>query len=149
MRYGDSWAGAVIALVGVVAIVAAWPHELWSEFGPGPAFVPAVLGTALAVMGAVVAIAPLRARAAQQASTSEFRKPLVVMGVFAAYLALLNIVGFAVATALFLFTVLHWVESRGVWQSAAIAVSVTLALHLLFAVALGTSLPSGVFAWKS
>jgi putative tricarboxylic transport membrane protein len=149
MRYGDSCASALIALVGIVALSAAWPLEFWTDFGPGPGFLPAALGAALAVMGTVVALAPLRTREAPRPSASSFRKPLIVTGLMAAYLVLLNVLGFVAATALFLFTVLRWVESRGVWQSAALALFITLALHLLFGVALDTALPAGVFAWKS
>jgi hypothetical protein len=148
MRYGDAYAGALIALVGIVALVAAWPLEFWSDFGPGPGFLPAALGAALAVTGPVVALASLRAREASRASASSFRKPLVVTGVMAAYLALLNVLGFVFGTALFLFTLMRWVESRGTGQAAVLAVCIAAGLYFLFAVLLETPLPSGALSWK-
>ena len=148
MRYGDCWAGALIALVGIAALVGAWPLDFWSDFGPGPGFLPAALGAALAIMGPAVAVASLRAREAARASTSSLRKPLVVTSVLAAYLALFNVLGFVVATALFLFTLLRWVESRGAGLAAALAVCITLGLYLLFVVVLETPLPIGALPWK-
>jgi hypothetical protein len=148
MRYGDAYAGALIALVGIVAVATAWPLEFWSDFGPGPGFLPAALGVALAIMGPAVALASFRARDASRTSASSLRKPLVVTGVMAAYLVLLDVVGFVAATALFLFTLFRWVESRGTGQAAALAVCITLGLYLLFVVVLETPLPSGALAWK-
>jgi putative tricarboxylic transport membrane protein len=148
MRHGDAYAGALIALVGVIALVGAWPLELWSDFGPGPGFLPAALGAALAIMGPAVALASLRTRETSRPSVSSLRKPLVVTGVMAAYLALLNVLGFVVATALFLFTLMRWVEARGTGQAAVLAVCIAVGLHLLFAVVLETPLPSGSLPWK-
>ena len=148
MRYGDCWAGALIALIGIIALVAAWPLDSWSDFGPGLGFLPAALGAALAIMGPAVALASLRAREGSRGSASSFRKPLVVIGVMAAYLALLNVLGFVVATVLFLFTLLRWVESRGLFQAAVLAVSIAVGLHFLFAILLETPLPSGALPWK-
>jgi putative tricarboxylic transport membrane protein len=148
MRYGDCWAGAVIALVGIVALAAAWRLEFWSDFGPGPGFLPAALGAALAVMGPAVALASLTARRPSRPPSSSLRKPLIVTGMMAAYLVLLNVLGFLVATSVFLFALLRWVESRGSGQAAVLAVCIAAGLYFLFAVLLETPLPSGGLPWK-
>ena len=148
MRYGDCWAGALIALVGIIALVAGWPLDFWSDFGPGPGFLPAALGAALAIMGPAVALASLRAREASRGSTSSFRKPLVVIGVMAAYLALLNVLGFVVATALFLFTLCAGSNRAGPARRLRSRCASPLGLYLLFAVVLETPLPSGALPWK-
>ena len=149
MRYADCWAGALIAVVGIVAIAAAWRLTLWSDFGPGAGFLPVLLGAGLVGMGAAVAIAPLHKRSAVPEPAGRFRKPLLVSAVMAVYLALLNVLGFPVATALFLFTLIHWVESRGAWQALALAVFITIGLHAVFTVFLKTSLPVGILPWIS
>jgi putative tricarboxylic transport membrane protein len=149
MKYADCWAGGLIGVIGIVAICAAWPLQLVSDFGPGPGFVPVLLGIGLIVMGAGVAIAAWRGRDNPKKSYGSFRKPLLVAAVMAGYLALLNVLGFPVATALFLFTLIHWVESRSVSQALALAVFITLGLHIVFVAVLKTSLPVGILPWIS
>jgi hypothetical protein len=148
MKYGDCWAGALVAAIGAVAVYLAWPLEFWSEFGPGPGFFPMLLGAALIAMGAMVSIAvPLQRT--PRAAAGPLRKPLVIAAIMAVYLALLEPVGFPLATAAFLFTVIHYVEARGVWLALAVAVGITAALHVVFSMLLQTPLPSGMLAWRS
>ena len=148
MKPGDRWAGGFVALVGLIAIYAAWPLDFWSEYGPGPGFFPLVLGSALVVMGGAVAVSGWMRR--ENASfDGQLRKPLLVAGILAGYLAVLDFLGFAIATVLFLFTLIHWVESRKAWLALTLAVSITLGLHLVFDTLLKTALPLGILKWIS
>lgn len=148
MKYADCWASALVAAIGAVAIHLAWPLEFWSEFGPGPGFFPMLLGAGLIAMAAAVCLAvPLRH--APRLTMGPVRKPLVVAAIMAVYLALLEPVGFPLATAAFLFTVIHWVEARGAWLALALAVGITTTLHIVFNTLLQTPLPSGMLAWTS
>jgi hypothetical protein len=146
MKYGDCWAGALVAAIGAVAAYLSWPLELWSEFGPGPGFFPILLGTGLIAMGAAVGLAVPLQRTPKPPTTA-LRKPIVIAGIMAVYLALLEPLGFPLATTAFLFTVIHWVEARSAWLSLALAAGVTAALHLVFGTLLQTPLPSGMLAW--
>jgi len=149
MRYGDCWAGSLVAVIGAISVAAAWPLERWSDFGPGPGFFPLLLGTGLILTGTVVGITGWLGRKSARPSNGSFRKPLLVAGVMAGYLVLLEIVGFALATGLFLFALLYWIESRSAWQALLLAIFVTLGVHLVFVTFLKTSLPPGIFNWIS
>lgn len=149
MRFGDCWVGGALAVIGAISISAALPLEFWSEYGPGPGFFPLVLGTGLVLMGITIGVVGWLGRQAASASASDFRKPLLVAGIMSGYLVLLQIAGFAVATGLFLFTLLHWVESRHAWYALVLAIGITLAIHIVFVTLLKTSLPSGIFNWIS
>jgi hypothetical protein len=149
MKPGDCWAGGLVALVGIIAIRAAWAHEFWSDFGPGPGFFPVVLGGGLIAMGAAVAAGGWLSRTGAAASDGQYRKPLLVAGAMGVYLAVLDFLGFAVATALFLFALTHWVESRKAWLALVLAVSLTAGLHLLFDTLLKVALPAGILKWIS
>ena len=149
MKPGDSWAGGFVALVGLIAVHAAWPLAFWSEYGPGPGFFPLVLGFGLAGMGAAVAVGGWMRRAEAASFDGQLRKPLVVVGAVAAYLAVLDVLGFVIATVLFLFTLIRWVESRKAWLALTLAVSITLGLHLVFDTLLKTALPLGLLKWIS
>jgi putative tricarboxylic transport membrane protein len=149
MKYGDCWAGGLVAVLGIIAIRAAWPLEFWSEFGPGPGFFPILLGSALILMGSMVGVDGWRRDRGQAGSSGSLRKPLVVAAIMAGYLAVLNPLGFVVATVAFLFTVIHWVESRGRWLALGLAVFITLGLHLVFGFLLKIDLPPGILKWIS
>jgi len=149
MKYGDCWAGGLVAVIGMIAIHAAWPLAFWSEVGPGPGFFPLALGAGLILMGAMVGAGGWMGRKGAAGFDGHVRKPLVVAGVMAGYLAVLDFLGFAVATVLFLFILIRWVESRNAWLALALAVFVTLGLHLVFDTLLKTALPLGILKWIS
>jgi len=149
MKPGDGWAGGFVALIGFIAIYAAWPLDFWSDYGPGAGFFPLALGSGLVLMGAAVAVSAWLRREGASRFDGQLRKPLVVAGALAAYLAVLDFLGFAIATALFLFTLIHWVESRKAWLALTLAVSITLGLHLVFDTLLKTALPLGILKWIS
>jgi len=150
MRAGDIWAGGAIAAVGAVSVAVVLPLEFWSEYGPGPAFFPLVLAAVLVVIGGFIAFAGWFDRAGATAAAANYRKPGLVIIVTAAYMALLHVIGFGLATALFLFSLFYWVESRPLGRSLALAVGVTVAVHLIFVSFLKTSLPAGMMAsWIS
>jgi putative tricarboxylic transport membrane protein len=149
MKPGDGWAGGFVALVGLIAIYAAWPLDFWLEYGPGPGFFPLVLGSGLVLMGGAVAVSAWTRREGAARYDGDLRKPLLVAGALASYLAVLDFLGFAIATVLFLFTLIHWVESRKAWLALTLAVSITLGLHLVFDTLLKTALPLGILKWIS
>lgn len=149
MKSGDCCAGGLVAVIGIVAIYAAWPLDFWSEYGPGPGFFPLVLGSGLILMGSVVGVGGWLGLKGASGSDASFRKPLLVAGMMAGYLAVLDFLGFAVATALFLFALIHWVESRNRWQALALAIFITLGLHVVFDTLLKTALPLGILKWIS
>jgi hypothetical protein len=100
-------------------------------------------------MGGMVVIAALRSNTLLAQPFAEFRKPLLVSAVFAIYLVLFPVLGFALATALFLFALLRGVESRGLWQALVLSILITAGLHELFGKLLKASLPLGVLGWMS
>jgi putative tricarboxylic transport membrane protein len=149
VKYGDCWAGAVIAVIGAIAVAAARQLEMWSDFGPGPGFFPVVLGSVLVLMGGWVSIAGWLHHGVSAATSPTFRKPFKIAAAMAAYIAVMQVIGFTVATALFLFILLRWIESRPAWQAVALAVCVTAGVHLVFVTFLKSSSPVGIVQWTS
>ena len=147
MKYGDVWAGVLVAALGAVAASVAWPLDFWSDFGPGPSFLPVSLGFGLVVLGIAVAVAGLLGHEDTPVSHGNLRKPMQVAGVMLVYLALLDIVGFTLATTLFFFVLIYWVESRRLWQSLVLAVVASAAVYFVFVSLLKVPLPVGLLKW--
>ncbi len=149
MKYGDCWAGVLVAALSAVAVSAAWPLEFWSDFGPGPSFLPVSLGFGLVVLGIAVAVAGFLGHKDAPISYGNLRKPMQVTGVMLVYLALMEILGFTLATTLFFFVLIYWVESRSIWQALVLAVFATVGVHFVFVTLLKIPLPLGMFRWMS
>jgi len=63
------------------------------------------------------------------------------------YALMVKWLGFALSTFLFVFFVLHTIESQRWWRILVKAVLITIANYLAFVVWLGISLPKGLLAW--
>jgi len=147
VRYGDCWIGGLVATLGLTAIFAAWRLPFWSDFGPGPSFFPFLVGLLLVILGCFVAAEGSPRRKRQAAPAANLSRPLQVSAALFGYFAVFEAFGFILATGLFIFTVLRWVEKRGAWQALTVALSVTIAVHILFVTLLSVSLPKGMIPW--
>jgi putative tricarboxylic transport membrane protein len=76
-----------------------------------------------------------------------FRRLLVVLGIFVAYLALLIPVGFIISTALFMAATTTFVAPEKRMRNALVAVGVSLVVYFCFSSLLGVELPAGLFGW--
>ncbi len=151
MRRADQIAGAGLLLLGVAF---AWAglrsYTYWGSTGPGSGFLPFWLGLAMAVLAACLLIGATRARPPGSRWLPEgagLRRLVTVLGVTAALVAVLKIVGMAVGTVLFLVAILRGVE-RLRWPSAlAIAVGTAAVNYLIFTYWLRVPFPLGVLGF--
>ena len=165
MQRTDVVAGAVVTLVGVVALALALNWSFFAADGtPGPGFFPVLLSAALVVLGVVLAVQgvrPARIEVRAIGAVSEVekhgdggdegepllpdrRKPLVIGALFVVALPLLSVLGFVPAMVLLMLAVLYGVERRrGVWPAVA-ALVVPIGLYELFVELLGIQLPTGM-----
>lgn len=149
MRYADCVAGALVAAAGAVVVYGAWPLAFWSEYGPDAAFLPVTLGGGLVLLGAIIAFSGwVKGGGGNAFEARALRKPVLVSAIMLVYIALFDVAGFTVATALFLFAVFFWVERRPVGRSLLLSVGIVIGVHLIFVTLLQTPLPAGVLKWK-
>ncbi|MEW2547816.1 tripartite tricarboxylate transporter TctB family protein [Streptomyces sp. NPDC047002] len=171
MRRADVVTGAVVSLVGLLALV---PALGMGFFGPGggvgPGFFPVVLSAALAVLGGVLAAQGTRPQHVQvraiggavsdvekaakaavpvpegppPSGVRRVPKPALVWASFAACIGLMAVTGFVVAAVALLLLLFYGVErKRGVLPAVA-ALVVPLVLYGLFVDLLAIQLPVGL-----
>jgi putative tricarboxylic transport membrane protein len=128
--------------VAIFAAVAGHSLGLGSLNRPGPGFFPFWGGVTLALLSLVLLVSSRGRPAARPPAPPSSAKPLAVAGALLAYLLLLEWLGFAVVTFLFL-GLLFRLERRGWAFSAASAAVGTLACYALFQLWLKTQLPAG------
>lgn len=148
--------GAAAAVLGAVTVALAWGlSEGTTTGGPGPRFLPMLLGGLMVLLGAMIALGPARARpsgaaAAGEADAGESQggqgRALATVAVIGAYTLLLDRLGFLLTTALLLATLMRMYGERRWAVVLSVAVCATGAAYGLFAGWLQVPLPPGLLA---
>jgi putative tricarboxylic transport membrane protein len=132
--------------VGVFAAVTGFKLKLGSLSRPGPGFFPFWSGVVLGLLSLVLLFNSLKKKNASVLSGLKWSKLLVVVGALLGYLVLLETLGFAIVTFLFLF-LLFRLEQRGWMFSAVSALAGAFSSYALFQLWLRTQLPVGPFGF--
>ena len=125
MRSADRVTAALLLAFAVAFSAGALKqYQWWGPGGPGPAFMPFWLGLVMALLALGMLIRSLR-----QTHPGEpwlprgegLRDLLVVLGVTIAFVALLNVLGMVIGTALYLAVLIWYLGKHRWWVTAAIA----------------------------
>jgi len=112
----------------------------------GPAFYPRLLFVATAALGAALVVADLRARRRAPPAPAQYRGVLLTFGLFGLYVGLLPLLGYRLATALFvgaLQAALEPPRGRAWLRVAVVAVATSAVTYLVFERYLSVLLPRG------
>jgi putative tricarboxylic transport membrane protein len=155
-RLPEHGAQAALIALGVGVAVESMSLGLWTRLGPGPGLLPLLLGLMLVGLAAIWAVQSLlatRVATAQDDSAQDDSahddgaEPLdpryiaVVIGSLIALTALLDLIGFQIAMALFLLLHLRWVGRRGWLLSIGLALAGSVGTFVLFDRVLQVPLP--------
>ncbi len=148
MRRADRIAGAVLLASGVAFSAGALKYYTYSgPGGPGSAFLPFWLGVIMAVLAGFLLAGSLRSRnpgAAWLPRGEGLRRLILVVGVTAAFIALLKIVGMILGTALFLIVLMR-VLDRNPWPlTLSVAAATAALIYLVFSYWLRVPFPVSV-----
>jgi putative tricarboxylic transport membrane protein len=141
---GDVLSGAVLAGLGVYVITEARSWNYFSEEGPGPGFFPLWYGIAMVVLSLVLVLqSALRPAINKAVDWPGVGRALTAWAAFAVSVALLQPLGFLLSLALLTLFVVAVMYGRPLKIAVAAAVGNAVGFYLLFALALGLSLPVG------
>lgn len=121
---------------GGALMVASIGLGLSAAVGPGPGLFPFLSGSVLLVAGAVSVVRDsLNLRTDSTTSSpagdrARWSRPAIAIGLYVLYVLLLAPLGFVVATAMLLFSLLLFVGGRPVWSSLAITVGAVIVLRI-------------------
>ena len=148
-RNGDFWSGLVLAGLGTYIVSEARRWTYMGEDGPGAGFFPLWYGSVMVVLSlALVAGAVLRRPAAATPSAIRWRDLGRALGcwlAFVACIALMKVVGFALAFALLAWFIVAVMARRPQWVALAVAIGGAVGFYALFEMALDVALPKGMF----
>jgi putative tricarboxylic transport membrane protein len=121
-------------------------YQWWGPGGPGPAFMPFWLGLVMAFLALGLLIRSIKQTdpgAAWFPRGEGLRDMLVVLGVTVLFVALLNVLGMVIGTALYLAVLVRYLGKHRWWVTAAIAVGAAGFNWLVFVHWLHVPFPEG------
>ncbi len=165
-----NWSNIIIGVI--LLISSAFYYFSTSEFPPptktenlGPGFFPTILAAALAFLALLLILNGLLARGASGKEkggaviqgaerleedsfsadnvSNKFLFGTIILSFL--YVGLLSVLGYLISTPLFLIILIRLLGYEKWANNLAASVGLTAALYLLFATALGVSLPAGIF----
>lgn len=155
MRLGrDSFAGLIFLAISLALLVQSFSLPQLPLVPVGPGFYPRIVLIFMAVTSAVLIVQDLRARRAIAADGPAPARPQRAYGlvalsfaIVAAYIVLLPLLGYRIATVLFVAALQAALEGPATWRQwtvlAAIAVGTSAVTYLVFEQYLSVLLPRG------
>jgi putative tricarboxylic transport membrane protein len=145
----DLWSGIALALLGLYIVVQAWQWDYSGPDGPGAGFFPLWYGIAILAMSALLVLSRLKGRAAagKRSDWPRIARALSAWAALAVSVALFTTLGFALSLALLSYFVVAVMYRRPFRTAAAVAVATGAGFYLVFDLALGLALPSGLLGF--
>jgi len=148
MRLADLIGGVVVLILGLAVVFFSLQLTYYSEYGPGPGFLPLWLGVVLIGCAIFVIINVLK----KHDKIWTFLKPRTKLGlhvliiIFITFL-LLPFLGFSIGLALFVGITMR-IMGKHRWVSCSLTAVVTaICIHLIFISWLTIPLPQGLIGW--
>ena len=148
MRIADLIGGVIVLLLGLAVIYFSSQLEYYSEYGPGPGFLPLWVGIIIAGCAIYVIIDVLK----KHHKIGTFFRPRTKLGlhvlviIFITFL-LLPLLGFSIGLALFVGITMR-IMGKHRWLSCSLTAVVTaICIHLIFISWLTIPLPQGLIGW--
>ena len=156
-KKADVWSGLALAGLGTYVILAARRLEYLGPNGPGPGFFPLWYGIAMVVLSLGLAVSSVTRRRVARPSGERDGEPSIewpkIGRALATWLACVatvaasTIVGLVTSLGLLTFFIVAVVFRRRLGVAAIVALSLALAFYVVFPLALGVSVPTGVFGF--
>ncbi|HET7365045.1 MAG TPA: tripartite tricarboxylate transporter TctB family protein [Burkholderiales bacterium] len=137
-RSPDFWSGLALAALGGYIVVAARGWDYLTPDGPGPGFFPIWYGIVMLVLSLVLVFTSEKGQVADWRGAA---RAFAVWAAFAASLALMKALGFAISFAALTYFVVAVMYRRPPLVALATAAAIVGAFYLVFPLALGVTLP--------
>ncbi|MBB6351583.1 tripartite tricarboxylate transporter TctB family protein [Nonomuraea muscovyensis] len=136
----------VFVIVGTLDVAAAA-----SQLGIGPRFFPILVGGAMIVVGVFYVVDVLRGGRGDPEESedvdadapADWRSVALVSGIFLAFTAVLNVVGWIIGASLLFFGLSVVLGAEHKMRAAVVGVIIGIVTYLLFVKGLGVTLPDG------
>lgn len=116
----------------------------------GPNFFPQILAMAMCVCAIILIVKALRGKSLELSDSIHFRgflRMLIAIGICIGYLFLMQLIGFAMGTIVFLFVLMMYIGQQGLVKRIFSSVVVAFIVWAIFRYFLIIPLPTGIFSF--
>lgn len=144
--------GTGVGLLGLSAWVFFYSADYAKQavFFYGPSFFPQLLSAAMAICAVILIYKGSKGLNPEPCDRIHFRgflRMLAAIAMCIVYLVLMQYIGFAISTAIFLFALMTYLEHKGVLIRAISSVGASLIVWSIFEYFLIIPVPTGVFSF--
>lgn len=140
----------ICAAIGILLIVLASGYPTAAQYGtgvPGPGLWPIVMSAFMIAMAALLSIKSLKMKAEEDTAVPMWndgtKRVYITMGILFAYVAVLEFLGFIIATTVMEAIFIQWFAKKKPWITAILAVVITMVIYVVFQYVL--NVPVGSF----
>ena len=140
----------ICAAIGALLMILAAGYPTAADYGtgvPGPGLWPIVISAVMLAMSALLAMKSIKMPAEKNTDVPMWnqgtKRVYITMGILFAYVAVLEFLGFIIATTVMEAIFIHWFAKKKPWVTAVIALVVTLVIYCVFQYVL--NVPVGSF----
>jgi putative tricarboxylic transport membrane protein len=140
----------ICAAIGALLIILAAGYPTAADYGtgvPGPGLWPIVISAVMLAMSALLVMKSVKMPAEKNTDVPMWnqgtKRVYITMGILFAYVAVLEFLGFIIATTVMEAIFIHWFAKKKPWVTAVIALVVTLVIYCVFQYVL--NVPVGSF----
>ena len=140
----------ICAAIGILLIVLASGYPTAAQYGtgvPGPGLWPIVISAFMIAMAALLSIKSLKMKAEEDTAVPMWndgtKRVYITMGILFAYVAVLEFLGFIIATTVMEAIFIQWFAKKKPWITAILAVVITMVIYVVFQYVL--NVPVGSF----
>ena len=148
MRLADSIGGAVVLVLGLAVIFFSSQMQYYSEFGPGPGFLPLWIG--IGITGCAVALILNLLRKHKKVGAflkTQTREGFKLLLIIIATFFLLPLLGFSIGFGLFAGITMRFMGKHRWVICGLTAVGIAIGIRYVFGHWLSIPLPTGIVGW--
>jgi len=148
MKKVDIWGGVGLLLLSIAVFWKAAEYSHSAIYIYGPNFFPQVLALLLGICAIFLIIRAIQGKALPQQEVIDkqgFISMVLSIGICLAYLFLMQIIGFAFSTMVFLFILMTFLKQKGILKRSFSALFASLLVWAIFRYFLVIPIPTGIF----
>lgn len=141
---------AICAVIGVALIIMAAGYPTAADYGtgvPGPGLWPIVISAVMLAMAALLVMKSLKMAPEKNTEVPMWnegtKRVYITMGILFVYVALLEFLGFIIATTIMEAIFIQWFAKKKPWVTVILALVITLVIYCVFQYVL--NVPVGSF----
>ena len=129
----------ICSAIGILLIALAAGYPTAADYGtgvPGPGLWPIVMSAFMIAMAALLSIKSLKMKAEEDTAVPMWndgtKRVYITMGILFAYVAVLEFLGFIIATTVMEAIFIQWFAKKKPWITAILAVVITMVIYVVF-----------------